>query len=107
MRGSAVVPGGPRELYSASAPAERIVYRRLRLNPLLTLVSLALAAALCVTLLLSRARLMSLEDECDGLAGRITELADENSRLTIELESRYSLAEIEEYARNELGMTPG
>ena len=107
MRGSAVVPGGPRELYSASAPAERIVYRRLRLNPLLTLVSLALAAALCVTLLLSRARLMALEDECSGLAGRITELADENSRLTIELESRYSLAEIEEYARNELGMIPG
>ena len=48
----------------------------------------------------------ALADECDTLAGRITELADENAHLTIEYESMYSLTEIESYARNVLGMVP-
>ena len=41
---------------------------------------LLLAAALCVALLLCRARVTALADECDTLAGRITELADENAQ---------------------------
>ena len=71
-----------------------------------TAACLLLAAALCVALLLCRARVTALADECDTLAGRITELADENAHLTIEYESMYSLTEIESYARNVLGMVP-
>ena len=73
---------------------------------MLTAACLLLAAALCVALLLCRARVTALADECDTLAGRITELADENAHLTIEYESMYSLTEIESYARNVLGMVP-
>ena len=86
-----------------SAAPSRPRVRRRRVNPLLTASCLLLAAALCVALLLCRARVTALADECDTLAGRITELADENAHLTIEYESMYSLTEIESYARNVLG----
>ncbi len=89
-----------------SAAPSRPRVRRRRANPLLTAACLLLAAALCVALLLCRARVTALADECDTLAGRITELADENAHLTIEYESMYSLTEIESYARNVLGMVP-
>ena len=83
-----------------SAAPSRPRVRRRRANPLLTAACLLLAAALCVALLLCRARVTALADECDTLAGRITELADENAHLTIEYESMYSLTEIESYARS-------
>ena len=86
MRRSAVVPGGPRERIR---PARRRgAYRRLRRNAGSLRSSAALAAALCVTLLLAtRAATGRSRTSATDLAGRITELADENARLTIEYES--------------------
>lgn len=63
-------------------------------------------AALCVALLLARSQVTAAANECEELASRITELADKNARLTIEYESLFSLAEIEDYAKNVLGMVP-
>ncbi len=90
--------------------AERRVYRNRRragVSPLLIAVVLLVTAAMCVALLMARARITALYDECSTLADTITELADEHARLTIEYESLYSLEEIEDYARNVLGMVPG
>ena len=73
---------------------------------LMTVLLLLAAAALCVLLLLRRARATALRDECFTLADEISELSDERARLTIEYEGLYSLAEIEDYAENVLGMVP-
>ena len=73
---------------------------------LLIVASLLICAALCVALLLAHSRATAAASECEELAQRITELTDENARLTIEYESMFSLAEIEDYAKNVLGMVP-
>ena len=66
--------------------------------------ALLAAAALCVMLPLANARVTALRAECEELAGRIAELEDANARLSIEYEGLYSLEEVEDYARNVLGM---
>ena len=96
----------PRESYSASAPAAAPPRRRRHAPPALVVICLLAAAALCVALLLSSAELTALADECDGLADEITALSDKHAHLTVEYESMYSLAEIEDYAVNVLGMVP-
>lgn len=96
-----------RDSYSSAPPRRLSRPRRTgRIHPLLTAACLACAAALCVALLLSRAEITALHDECSRLAGEIEELADENAHLTIEYESMFPLEEVESYARNVLGMAP-
>ncbi len=97
----------PPEEYAHASGERRATRRARRGRPVLTVAALLVAAAMCVALLLARARITALRDECDTLADRITALADENARLTIEYEGMYSLEEIEDYARNVLGMVPG
>ena len=105
MRYDPARPAPRAEVY-ASAPGPEPVRPRRRTSPALIAAALLAAAALCVALLLARARITALADECDTLAGEITELSDEHAHLTIEYEGMYSLAEIEEYARSVLGMVP-
>lgn len=78
-----------------------------RSHPLFTVAVLVMTAALCVALLLARARIMAVSGECEALSSRIAELSDEHAHLVIDYESMYSLDEIESYARNVLGMVPG
>ena len=95
------------ETYS-NPPVHNDVRRRKArgISPLFIAAVLLITAALCVALLLARARITALRNECDILADSITELEDERARLTIEYENLYTLEEIEDYAVNVLGMVP-
>ncbi len=97
----------PRESYAGPAAAASAPPKRRGHAPAaLVIICLLAAAALCVALLLARARVTALADECDGLAGDISALYDEHAHLTVEYEGMYSLAEVEDYAVNVLGMVP-
>ena len=100
-------PGGAGR-YSArpGAKAAQVRHGRGRARLLLAPFVLLAAAALCVAMLLARAECMAVSAECGELAQELAALADERARLTIELEGLYPIAEVEEYARGELGMVP-
>ena len=88
------------------AKAAQVRHGRGRARLLLAPFVLLAAAALCVAMLLARAECMAVSAECGELAQELAALADERARLTIELEGLYPIAEVEEYARGELGMVP-
>lgn len=68
------------------------------------LIGFACAAMLLVFSLMARIQLTSISDETVALQSELTELETEQQKLLIEYESAFNLAEIEEYAMNELGM---
>ncbi len=69
-----------------------------------SIIGFLVAAVLLVFSLLARVALTEASDECSQLETRLEELEDARARLLIEYESAYNLAEIEDYAVNELGM---
>lgn len=68
------------------------------------LLGCALAAVMVVLFLMARIQLTEVTDVSAQLESRLTELESEQSRLRIEYESAFNLAEIEEYATTVLGM---
>lgn len=91
----------------AAAPKRRASPpRSATVSAALVAMAVLAAAALCVVMLFMRARASALDAECADLAARIEELRDERARARIELESIFTLAELEDIAVNELGMRP-
>lgn len=91
----------------------RIVRRKCRGSPLrarnafsaVLLLILALAAAiLSIELLMYRAALTEQNDMNVMIEEELEELNEENRHLAIEYEQMIDLGELEEYAKNELGM---
>ena len=79
-----------------------------RISParaLLYTAGFAVAAVLLVLVLLEYVQLTALTDETGKLQGQLAELNAEEERLRIAYESEFNLTEIEDYARNTLGMT--
>ena len=76
------------------SPAKTVLY----------VLGFAIAAALLVMVLLEYVQLTAISDETGSLRSELAELQTERSRLLIDYESTFNLTEIEEYARNELGM---
>lgn len=68
------------------------------------IIGFGFAAVLLVFSLLGRIQLMQTSDEAAALSNRLLELQEEQSILLIEYESTFNLMEIEEYAKNTLGM---
>lgn len=71
---------------------------------LVTAAGALAAAVLLVMLLLAQIQMTALSDSAAGLENRILELRAEQNRLAAAYETAFSLAEVEEYALNELGM---
>jgi hypothetical protein len=67
-------------------------------------IGFGIAAVLLVFSLLGRVQLMQTSDEAASLSARLEELKEEQSILLIQYESTFNLMEIEEYAKNTLGM---
>ncbi len=69
-------------------------------------LTLLLAAVLIIAGLVMRIKLAEQNDANLELSAKLTEIEDENVRLKIEINSAYGLDELENIARNELGMLP-
>lgn len=78
-----------------------------RISPVraaLYVLGYALAGALLVLVLMEYVQLTAISDQSAQLQNELAELQTEEARLLIDYESTFNLTEIEEYARNELGM---
>lgn len=71
---------------------------------LLTVLGFLMAAVLLVMVLLAQIQMTALADSAAGLENRISELKTEQNKLVAAYETTFSLAEVEEYAIEELGM---
>lgn len=71
---------------------------------LLALIGTPLAAAMLVFSIMAQIHLVTLSDQTVELSQRIIQLRDENTRLGIEYAMSFELAELDSYARTELGM---
>jgi cell division protein FtsL len=67
-------------------------------------IGFGLAAVLLVFSLMGRVQLVEASDEAATLSGQLSELQEEQSRLLISYESTFDLNEVDEYAKNTLGM---
>ncbi len=81
-------------------------HERSKAGAVSAVLTVLLAAVLIVAGLVMRIKLAEQNDINVELGTRLTETEDENVRLKIEIDSAYSLDEIESIARNELGMLP-
>lgn len=73
---------------------------------ILAVISVALAAIMIVAGLVMRTKIAEQNDVNVELCAYASALKEENIRLKIEADSAYDLGELEEAARNELGMLP-
>lgn len=71
-----------------------------------TAISVVLAAIMIVAGLVLRTKIAEQNDVNVELCAYASALKEENIRLKIEADSAYDLGELEEAARNELGMLP-
>lgn len=69
-----------------------------------SVIGLILASVLIVMSLMAQIQLTAVSSEAVALSEKLEELETEQTRLRIAYESAFNLAEIEEYAINELGM---
>jgi cell division protein FtsL len=67
-------------------------------------VGFGIAAVLLVFSLMGRVQLVMASDEASALSAQLSELREDQSRLLISYESTFDLNEVEEYAKNTLGM---
>jgi len=79
------------------------VRRRQAVAPF-TVAGYICAAVLLVLMLLARIQLTAISDSAAALETQIAELNTGNDKLTMEYESAFNLAEVEEYATDKLGM---
>lgn len=82
---------------------KRKVFRR-RVGAVLAVICAAMAALLLCAGILLRAELTAQNDRLNELRAELSEARETNIRLRIEYESLFDLAELEEYAKNILGM---
>ena len=78
-----------------------------RSNPVrvfMYVLGFALAAAILVFVLLEYVQITAISDQTATLRSELAELQNEEARLLIAYESTFNLTEIENYAREELGM---
>lgn len=69
-----------------------------------TVLGFAVAAVLLVMVLLAQIQMTAIADSAAGLENQILELRSEHNKLLAAYETTFSLAEVEDYAVNELGM---
>ncbi|HHV51792.1 MAG TPA: hypothetical protein GXX54_08900 [Clostridiales bacterium] len=74
------------------------------LNTLATICVAALVLVVVGMLIVSRVKMVELDDQINDLQKRITILQSEKIRLSDELSSKTSIKSVEEYAHNVLGM---
>lgn len=95
------------------SPEERAAFDEIEARPisrrgqgisLVTIAGFALAAILLVTLLMSHVRMTALSDAAAASQTRLTELSEQRHKLQAQYEQAFSLAEVERYATQELGM---
>ncbi|MDO4815299.1 MAG: cell division protein FtsL [Bacillota bacterium] len=77
-----------------------------RVQATFTAISVVLAAIMIVAGLAMRAEIARQNDVNVELSAYVSELKEENIRLKIETATAYELGELEEAAKNELGMLP-
>lgn len=82
----------------------RPISRRGQGVSLLTLGGFALAAVLLVLLLMSHIRMTMVSDAAAASRTRVEELTEQQHKLQAQYEVTFSLAEVERYATEELGM---
>lgn len=82
----------------------RPISRRGQGISLVTIAGFALAAIMLVMLLMSHVRMTALSDEAAACQSRLTELGEQQNKLQARYEQTFSLAEVERYATEELGM---
>jgi hypothetical protein len=68
------------------------------------IIGFGIAAVLLVFSLLGRVQIMQTSDEAAALSDRLGVLREEQSKLLIQYESTFNLMEIEDFAKNTLGM---
>lgn len=82
---------------------KRTAFRR-RVGAVLAVLCALMAALLLCAGILLRAELTAQNDRLNELRAELSEAREESTRLRIEYESLFDLAELEEYAKNVLGM---
>ena len=70
----------------------------------MSIVGMLAAAFLVVVAVLAQAQMVGISSASVALQNQLTELEEQQSRLRIEYESAFNMAEIEEYAIHTLGM---
>lgn len=94
-----------REYPRERAAAHEAVRPRARIAPGMIL-AFCLAAVLLALVLFAQIRMTAFSDSAAGLENQILQLRSEQNKLLSEYEASFPLAEVERYAREELGMQP-